>query len=77
MRARSLLINGILVAVLVLVTGGCSTQRVEAWERDYLARPEMAWDPDGLTAGMRSHTYFSKEASTGGATVGGGGCGCN
>lgn len=77
MEASSLFIRGVLVALLLAVASGCSTQRVEAWERDYLARPEMAWDPDGLTAGMRSHTYFSKEASTGGATVGGGGCGCN
>ncbi len=64
-----------LVACLLIV--GCSVSKVEPWERQYLARPEMAWDPDNNTAAYRSHVYFSKEASTGGATTGAGGCGCN
>ena len=37
----------------------------------------MAWDPDPVDAAIREHTYNSKEAATGSATVGGGGCGCN
>ncbi|TJY63349.1 DUF4266 domain-containing protein [Sinimarinibacterium sp. CAU 1509] len=56
---------------------GCSTQPVQPWERGDLARPEMAFEPDPLLAGYRRHVEFSKEAATGGPTLGGGGCGCN
>ncbi|MBI58913.1 DUF4266 domain-containing protein [Spongiibacter tropicus] len=68
------------VFTAVLLSGllaGCATEPVEAWQRGYLARPEMAWDPDPLSSGLRSQIYYSKEASKGGASVGGGGCGCN
>jgi hypothetical protein len=37
----------------------------------------MAWDPDPVDAAIREHTYNSKEAASGSATVAGGGCGCN
>ena len=59
-----------------LLVSACTT--VKPWERDQLARPEMAWDADGLEAAQNSHIFFSKEGSTaGGADAGGGGCGCN
>ncbi|WP_373078425.1 DUF4266 domain-containing protein [Zhongshania sp.] len=64
-----------LLAVLLLPA--CATAPLDAWDRGYLARPEMAWDPDSLSASQRSHVYFSKEASSGGVSAGGGGCGCN
>ncbi len=51
--------------------------RVKAWERDLLARGDMAWNPDAAQSLRRSHIYFSKEASLGGGSAGGGGCGCN
>jgi hypothetical protein len=50
---------------------------VKPWERDALARRDMAWDPDPLEAELRSHIYFAKEASLQGSGAGGGGCGCN
>jgi hypothetical protein len=50
---------------------------VQPWERDVLAKPEMALDGDGLDAAIDDHIYFSKEASSGGRGFGGGGCGCN
>jgi len=50
---------------------------VRAWERGYLAQPEMAWQPDRLAAALNKHVYFSKEASSGGNSAAGGGCGCN
>lgn len=56
---------------------GCALQPVEAWQREYLAKPEMAFDADPLEAAMRTHTHVSKEASSGGASLPGGGCGCN
>lgn len=61
----------------LLVLCGCAIQPVQPWERGTLAQPEMAWEPDPLVAGYRRHVHFSKEAATGGATLGGGGCGCN
>lgn len=66
-----------LLCAAVLLNSGCEIQPVKAWERGDLAREEMAWQPDALDAAYREHVYFSKEASSGGATVGGGGCGCN
>jgi len=47
------------------------------WQRGNLARPEMQIDPDPLDALVTQHIYTSKEGSTGGYGVGGGGCGCN
>ena len=46
-------------------------------EKGNLAKPEMAFDSDPLDARFMDHTYFSKEGASGGAGVGGGGCGCN
>ena len=50
---------------------------VRPWERDLLARPEMAWDPDPLESTLQGHIHFSKEAAMPGGSAGGGGCGCN
>ncbi|MEC9407092.1 MAG: DUF4266 domain-containing protein [Pseudomonadota bacterium] len=50
---------------------------VQPWERDNLAKPEMALDGDMVTTGLDEHIYFSKESSSGGRGFGGGGCGCN
>ncbi len=50
---------------------------VKPWEREILARPDMAWDPDPQEAALRGHIFFSKEAASGGTGSGGGGCGCN
>ena len=50
---------------------------VAAWERGALAKPEMALEPDPLEATLHNHVYFSKEASSGGNSASGGGCGCN
>jgi hypothetical protein len=72
MKKRSLLFALSLVSVC-----GCSSLGVQPWERDVLAKPEMALDGDGLDAAIDDHIYFSKEASSGGRGFGGGGCGCN
>jgi len=52
-------------------------QHVDPWERNLLARPDMAWETDEIAATQEQHTYFSKEAAMPGGGVGGGGCGCN
>jgi hypothetical protein len=51
--------------------------QVRPWERGYLAKKEMAWDPDSLEGALNDHIFFSKEASSGGNSAAGGGCGCN
>ncbi len=63
---------------VALVTSGCAmVETVEPWERGELARAEMAFEPDPLQAAYRRHVNFSKEAARGGASLAGGGCGCN
>jgi hypothetical protein len=61
--------------LICLAITGCET--VQPWERGYLARPEMQWDPDRQEARLRDHIYYSKEAASGGNGAAGGGCGCN
>ena len=71
--ARAALLLGVLAA-----TSGCAlVQPVQPWEKGVLAKPEMSSESDRLDANFTEHTYFSKEAASGGAGVGGGGCGCN
>ncbi|MCP5045317.1 MAG: DUF4266 domain-containing protein [bacterium] len=60
---------------LVVVSTGCIA--VEPWERDLLARPDMAWDEDPRLSTIRSHIRFSKEGSLPAAGGASGGCGCN
>jgi hypothetical protein len=67
----------LLAVVLTTVLGGCASLGVEPWERDLLALPAMQLDDDPITLALDEHIYFSKEASTGGSSFGGGGCGCN
>ena len=50
---------------------------MKPWERDLLARRDMAFEPDPLEAKRDAHISFSKEASMPGGAGGGGGCGCN
>jgi hypothetical protein len=65
----------VLLAACVCALAGCAT--VQPWQKGNLAKPEMAFDYDVLDARFMDHTYFSKEGASGGAGVGGGGCGCN
>jgi hypothetical protein len=66
----------ILVAVCLAISA-CSLQTVEPWDRDILAQKKMLLIPDPVETSLDEHIYFSKEATTGGQGVGGGGCGCN
>jgi thiol-disulfide isomerase/thioredoxin len=56
---------------------GRAREGVRPWERGVLARDSMRLDIDLLTLAFDDHVYFSKEASSGGRSFGGGGCGCN
>lgn len=62
--------------LLLALSLGC-VRRVQPWERDLLADPQMSAQPDAVEAGLDEHVYFSKETAHGGDGVGGGGCGCN
>jgi len=57
--------------------GGCASLGVQPWERELLAKPAMQVVASPLDEAADDHTYFSKEAATGGRSFGGGGCGCN
>lgn len=59
---------------LAAAVPGCAD--VQPWERGNLAKPNMALDPFPVQSAMRSHTYGSREAASGGDSAGGGGCGC-
>ena len=72
LRLKIALTLGVLA---VLATSGCTT--TQPWERGTLADYTMRSDRDALIGPMTEHIYFSREASSGGQGVGGGGCGCN
>lgn len=61
------------IAAAAVVTSGCAG--IEPWERDLHARADMK--ADAHDAAIDDHIYFSKEASSGGRSFAGGGCGCN
>ena len=57
------------------VAAGCT--EVAPYQRGYLARPDMAFEDSPGHARAIEKTYSAKEGASGGASVGGGGCGCN
>lgn len=63
--------------LISLTLSACSLEPVQPWDRDLLAQQKMQLVSDPLETYLDEHTYFSKEASSGGQAVGGGGCGCN
>ena len=74
----------LIVISMLLVVSGCGTvsnmsvkEEVKPWEKDVLATDTMQFPRDPMQAFLDEHIYFSKEASSGGNGVGGGGCGCN
>ena len=73
----------ITILISLLFFSGCSvknmmiTEDVKPWEKDILAQRSMQFPQDPMQAYADDHIFFSKEASTGGSGVGGGGCGCN
>lgn len=62
---------------LLLLLSGCASFGVKAYDRDLLARDDMRLDANPVDAAIDEHLYFSKEASSGGRSYAGGGCGCN
>jgi len=68
---------GLLTLVILGTTSLNACTQVRPWERGYLAREEMGWNTDNLESALNDHIFFSKEASSGGNSAAGGGCGCN
>lgn len=67
-----------LILVLPLIIFGGCTQNVQPWEKATLAKDTMKeGGPNKLTKKFEEHIYYSKEATKGGGSIGGGGCGCN
>lgn len=64
-----------LLLMCIMTLNACTP--VRAWERGHLSREEMAWAGDVLESALNKHIFFSKEASSGGNSAAGGGCGCN
>ena len=69
------LLRTVIALALPGLLAGCAT--VRPWDRDLLAEKRMRFIPSPMLHAIDEHIYFSKEASTGGQDVGGGGCGCN
>ena len=73
MKAAKLIFFSLML--LLPLAGGCQT--VKPWEREFLADPIMQPGRNPISTAQLEHVYFSREAASGGSTVGGGGCGCN
>jgi hypothetical protein len=77
MKSRHRILAAALLAALALSGSGCAAMAVHPWDRDLLSEPRMSFNPLPHESAIDQHIYFSKEGSTGGQDVGGGGCGCN
>jgi len=75
-RIRAMFVRFLLL-LSVFSLSACANLGVKPWERDLLAKPEMAVNSAPLDQAIDDHIYFSKEASSGGRSFAGGGCGCN
>jgi hypothetical protein len=60
-----------------VAASGCASVGPKPWEHDLLAEQPMQLDAYPLESASDDHIYFSKEASSGGRSFAGGGCGCN
>lgn len=76
-KTQKKLMSSLLLAALIASITGCSSLGVKPWERDQLARADMALNSEKLDIALDDHIYFSKEGSSGGRSLAGGGCGCN
>lgn len=66
----------ILLMMLITLTSTACVN-VEPWQKQHLARSDMALNSEKLDLALDDHIYFSKEGTSGGRAFAGGGCGCN
>ena len=68
------------LAALALATALHGCARIEPWvkpyEREHLADPIMALDPNPVSSAYIEHVYEVREAASGATGGSGGGCGC-
>ncbi|HTM58134.1 MAG TPA: DUF4266 domain-containing protein [Candidatus Udaeobacter sp.] len=67
----------VLALTAAALLSSCAATAVKPWDRDLLAEKKMRFNAYPMIGAVDEHIYFSKEGSTGGASVAGGGCGCN
>jgi hypothetical protein len=69
----------LLVPAVLAALAGCSS--IEPWvkpyEREHLADPIMAIDPDPVSSAYIEHVFDVREAAHGATGGAGGGCGCS
>jgi hypothetical protein len=66
-----------LAAVLVAASGMSACVRVAPYERETLARRDMALTRNADLSSGEEHAHAYREGSSGGGDAKGGGCGCN
>lgn len=76
-RSRVRILGALMILTGALGGAGCTTLGAKPWEHDLLAEQAMQVDAYPLETTIDDHIYFSKEASSGGRSFAGGGCGCN
>ena len=67
----------LLLAGVIASLAGCASIGPKPWQHDLMAEPAMRINSDPMQETVDDHIYFSKEASSGGRSYAGGGCGCN
>jgi hypothetical protein len=80
MYSKKALVRGTsLVATCATLTllSACATFNPKPWEKDLMARKQMLVTAGAPQLDAEDHIYFSKEATSGGRSAAGGGCGCN
>jgi hypothetical protein len=66
-----------LVVCAAILASGCASLGAKPWQRELLSRQDMQLNGSAIDDAIDDHVYFSKEASSGGRSFAGGGCGCN
>ena len=79
--AKGIAVKGIkLVGLFTLVSGlsACGNiEWVKPYERQQLADPIMAANPNPVSSAYMDHVFEAREGARGALGGGGGGCGCN
>ena len=76
-RSRASALRALVVVAAAASASGCAAIGAKPWQHNLLAEQAMQVDPYPLETAIDEHIYFSKEASSGGRSFAGGGCGCN
>jgi hypothetical protein len=74
---RKLLVPGACIALVALSACAPIEPWVKPYEREHLADPIMAIDPDPVTSSYMDHVFEVREGAKGATGGAGGGCGCS